>query len=158
MELYFDMMLRFTELKEPLNNVLHTDKWSTKVDQIYNSEWELIERVVTVLKVYKEATLMFSKTDASISQIIPIVKLISNSMAFTRGRANQGVRTFKKNLKDTLDRRFRDKEMEKYLHATLLDLQFKKAFFQNPTKVDQAVVSSRCIDVGDSETEGPRLI
>ena len=44
----FDMMLSFIEIKEPLNNVLHTDKWSAKVDQIYNSEWERMERVVAV--------------------------------------------------------------------------------------------------------------
>ena len=85
------MMLSFIELKDPLKNVLNTDKWTGKVGKISNSEWELMEKVVAVLKVYKEATLMFSKADASISQIIPIVKLISDSMAATGGRVNQGV-------------------------------------------------------------------
>ena len=73
---------------------------------------------------------MLSSSEACISQVIPIVKLITDSMAVTSNRADTGVKAFKKKLKASLDRRFNDKEsIEKYTHATLLDPRYKKVFF-----------------------------
>ena len=138
----FDMLNRFFELKEAVRTVLSDDKWRDKVDPIFNQEWELVEKVVTVLKFFKDATLMLSSSEACISQVIPIVKLITDSMAVTSNRADTGVKAFKKKLKASLDRRFNDKEsIEKYTHATLLDPRYKKVFFQNPDKCQEAVKS-----------------
>jgi hypothetical protein len=136
----YDMMSRFQELKQPIVEVLSDDHWADKLEvSFFNSDWELISKCVTVLKVFKEATVMLSSSDASISQVIPIVKLIRDSLEVDR-RADRGVITLKKKLVDALDRRFASKEeKEKYSIATLLDPRYKKVFFQDPIKCEEAV-------------------
>ena len=85
------MLSRFQELKEPIVEVLSDDHWADKLEvSFFNSDWELISKCVTVLKVFKEATVMLSSSDATISQVIPIVKLIRDSLEVDR-RADRGV-------------------------------------------------------------------
>ena len=67
----------------------------------YNTEWNLMEKVVKVLGVYYEATLRFSSSSACISEAIPTV----TSLLFTRTLSdaeNHGVKDFKRNLKKSL--------------------------------------------------------
>ena len=45
------------------------------------AEWELMKKVVRVLKPFQEATVMLSCSDASISQVIPFVTTITESLA-----------------------------------------------------------------------------
>lgn len=136
----FDMLERFLELKVPLIEVMGREKWATKIeDNFYNADWELMNKVVLVLKGFKEATLMLSKSSASISQVIPIVKLIKDSLEVSP-RADHGVKKFKKDLKAALERRFDEKEdLEEYTIATLLDPRYKKIFFRDPLKCEAAV-------------------
>ena len=136
----FDMLKRFLELKTAIVKVLAEEEWADKLEvSFYNTDWELIAKCVNILNVFKEATLMLSSSDASISQVIPIVKLIHDSLAVNR-RNDRGVITLKRNLSEALSRRFAIKEdLEKYAVATLLDPRYKKLFFQDDEKCDDAV-------------------
>ena len=133
----FDMMSRFLELK--VTAVLAKPKWVEKVEvHFFNQEWELMAKAVFLLKVFKEATLMLSGSQASISQVIPIVKLIRDSLQV--GASDHGVKTLKTKLKDALNRRFGEKEdTEEYALATLLDARYKGEFFQDSEKKAAAV-------------------
>ena len=104
---------------------------------MYNSDWELMAKVVTVLRVFKEATQMLSSSQASISQVIPLITVIK--AALKRGRDDQGVRTLKVKLNNSLERRFGHKEFDtKYSVASLLDPRYKKSFFQGKQAKDAA--------------------
>ena len=138
----YDMLARFLEIKAAVVNVLADQKWMDKVEvHFYPSDWELMAKIVSLLKGYKEATLMLSSSSASISQVIPIVKLIWDSLAVS-ARSDHGVKTFKTNLRASLERRFAEKETtEEYTLATLLDPRYKKVFFKDPEKCEEAVKS-----------------
>ena len=138
----YDMLARFVELKEALLTVMAKPKWEDKVEvHFYPSDWELMVKIVSLLKGFKEATLMLSSSAASISQVIPIVKLIGDSLAVS-ARADHGVKTFKRDLKAALERRFAEKEnIDEYTHATLLDPRYKKALFRDSDKCELAVKS-----------------
>ena len=90
----------------------------------YNTEWNLMEKVVKVLGVYYEATLRFSSSSACISEAIPTV----TSLLFTRTLSDaedHGVKDFKRNLKKSLLERLGSKEdQERYSVATLLDPRY----------------------------------
>ena len=136
----FDMMNRFYKLKQAVTRVLNDPKWENVNVHMYNSDWELMDKVVKVLRVFKEATEMLSSSQASISQIIPLVTIIRESLK--RGREDQGVITLKLKLSNSLERRFGHKEFDsRYALATLLDPRYKKNFFQGKQARESAVSS-----------------
>jgi len=59
-----------------------------------------MNKLVTVLKIFKEATEMLSSSEASISQIIPIVVLINESLKTSN--ADHGVKNLKTKLQTAL--------------------------------------------------------
>lgn len=137
----YDMLERFYKVKAAVKTLLNDPKWGEKLNiHLYQSDWELMAKVVTVLKVFKEATQMLSSSQASISQVIPLITVIK--AALKRGRDDQGVKTLKVKLNNSLERRFGHKEFDtKYSVATLLDPRYKKSFFQSKQAKDVAVSS-----------------
>ena len=136
---YF-MMERFYDLRPAVTRVLNDPKWEQVNVHIYNSDWELMGKVVKVLRVFKEATEMLSSSQASISQIIPLVTIIRESLK--RDRDDQGVRTLKVKLTNSLDKRFEIKEYDrKYAIATLLDPRYKKSFFRGKQARENAITT-----------------
>lgn len=135
----FDMLERFLKLKAAVSKVLDDPKWKEKVKvHMYKSDWELMSKVVTVLRAFKEATEMLSSSQASISQIIPVVTIINQ--ALKRTSEDKGVKSLKSKLRDALDRRFGQKEYDsKFAVATLVDPRYKKNFFQGKQARDSAV-------------------
>ena len=96
------------------------------------AEWELMKKVVRVLKPFQEATVMLSCSDASISQVIPFVTTITESLA-EETNDDVGVLGMKRDLKKAMDTRFKDVEsLEHYTISTLLDAKYKGCFFQKP--------------------------
>ena len=148
----FDMMDRFYQLKRAVTRILNDPKWEQVNIHMYNSDWELMGKVVKVLRVFKEATEMLSSSQASISQIIPLVTIIRESLR--RGGDDQGVRTLKVKLSNSLERRFGHKEFDsKYAVATLLDPRYKKNFFQGK-QAKESAMSKLLEDLKASVKEG----
>lgn len=139
----YNMMKRFHELKEAVSKVLDMPKWEEKIDiRFYNNEWDLMAKVVSVLRGFMEATEMLSSSQASISQVIPLVTIIAESLKNTNNSSDHGVKTLKSKLKDALAKRFDQKELDnKYAIATLLDPKFKDKLFQSKWAKDEAVKS-----------------
>ena len=133
------MLERFLLLKPFIIKVLGSQKWEEKVStRFYPNEWELMSKIVTMVKGFKEATEMLSSAQASISQIIPVVKLIKESMKSTSN--DQGVKKLKAGLLKSLETRFGHKEFDKkFSHATVLDPRYKTHFFNSTAAKDAAV-------------------
>ena len=101
-------------------------------------DWELLEKVIRVLKPFKEATEWLSKSDASISLGIPMITTIRKSLEVLAG-IDRGVMGMKRNLTDAMDTRFA--QMEETIHysaATILDSKFKHRFFRDPACMRKA--------------------
>ena len=97
-----------------------------------------MKKVVSVLRVIKEATLMMSSSKASISQVIPVATVITT--ALKKNNSDHGVRALKTKISSALELRFSEKESEgKYSKATLLDPNYKKSFFLRKTARDNAI-------------------
>ena len=135
----FNMLERFLKLREGISKVLDDQKWEKKLKvNIYRADWDLMSKVVTVLRGFKEATEMLFSSQASISQIIPVVTIINESLK--RSGEDQGVKSLKAKLQASLQKRFSHKEFDaKYAIATLLDPRYKKNFFQSQEAKDSVV-------------------
>lgn len=67
----FDMLERFLCLKDAVSNVLSEEKWAAKLSvHMFRSDWGLIVKLVEILKVFKEATLLLSKSSTFISMVV----------------------------------------------------------------------------------------
>ena len=101
-------------------------------------DWTLIGNIVRVLKPFKEATLMLSKKDASISAAIPVTTLIITSLAKENPRDDRGVLGMKRGLRDNMETRFSGLEVQfHYSAATLLDSKFKHYFYRDPSTTER---------------------
>ena len=81
-----------------------------------------MEKVVKVLKVFYEATLKLSSSSACISDVIPIITGRFYTLSPGGNREDQGVKDFKRKLRESLTERLGEKELlEQYSVATLLD-------------------------------------
>ena len=106
--------------------------------EIRKQDWDLMSKVVKVLKPFKDATLLLSKKDASISVVIPIVTLIIKTLATEDAKDDRGVLTMKRELVKNMERRFCDIESKfYYTAATLLDSKWKQFFFRDPSTFER---------------------
>ena len=102
-----------------------------------NLEWQLLEKVVRVLRPFVDATQMLSQHDASISMAIPVVTSIMASLDVAD--ADNGVKQMKRNLKTAMQVRFADMEKnDDYAVATLLDCKWKKHFYRDAGTLPRA--------------------
>ena len=103
-----------------------------------NSDWHTMEKVVNVLRPFVDATEMLSSRDASISMAIPCVLSIMKTLDVTD--EDQGVKTMKRDLKKSMEKRFDDMESnDDYAVATLLDSKYRKHFFKDPDTLDRSI-------------------
>jgi len=101
---------------------------STSWWNVSNAEWELTERVVSILKLFYAATLEICADDLCISVVIPIVAMLNGKMQTTE--KDQGLKQMKAALRDALHRRFTSVRVsEPHIAATLLDPRFENAYF-----------------------------
>ena len=116
------MLQRFILLQLVICDTLLDQHWQKKLDvRITNADWNLMEKVVKVLKVFYEATVRFSSNSACISDVIPTVTGLAVTLS-SEDRYDLGVKDFKRKLKASLMERLGAKEeFEKYGVATLLD-------------------------------------
>ena len=122
-----------------------------------HQDWVLMEKVVRVLKPFKEATLMLSKEDASISSAIHVTTLIIKSLAIENPTEDRGVLTMKRALKKNMETRFSNLESKfHYTASTLLDSKCKHYFFRDPDTFERTkeyIVQEIVSDLSNAQTE-----
>ena len=116
------MLQRFVVLQPEVRALLLDESWQRKLDvRLTNADWNLMEKVVTVLDVFYEATVRLSSNSACISDVIPTITGLIVTLS-AEHRDDLGVKDFKRKLKASMLHRLGEKEeLEKYGLATLLD-------------------------------------
>ena len=100
------------------------------------NDWELLEKVVKSLKPFEDATKMLSNSQACISSFIPVITSIIMNL---ESGQEHGVKTYRKNLKTSMEKRFANVEDEKVLVVSaFLDPRYKDCYFRNPETVNFA--------------------
>ena len=90
------------------------------VVQLTSHQLELATKVVAALSPIEEVTKSISADAASISVVLPFVRILSKT--FGEYHDDHGVRTMKREMNASLERRFSDAEgNENLLIATILD-------------------------------------
>ena len=141
----YDLLLSFKILQDPVvQTLLHVPN---APPELTRQEWTLLDKVVKVLKPFKDATEMLSRHDASISMAIPIVTLIIEDLAKENPREEHGVLTMKRALKTSMETRFDYihsttnyciEENEHFIISTFLDSKFKDHFYRKPNTAEVA--------------------
>ena len=107
------------------------------IPSLTSHQYEIIEKVIAVLKPIEDITQSISSDKASASIIIPYVRALRK--CWENCSNDRGVRTMKKELLDSLNRRFCDvEENETLVIATMLDPCFKNKFFTTLVARDEA--------------------
>ena len=97
------------------------------------NDWELLEKVVKSLKPFEDATKMLSNSQACISSFIPVITSIIMNL---ESGQEHGVKTYRKNLKTSMEKRFANVEDEKVLVVSaFLDPKYKDCYFRDPETV-----------------------
>ena len=106
------------------------------IPHLSSHQLEIIEKVITVLKPVEDITQSISSEKASAS-IIPYVRALRRS--WENCSDDRGVQTMKKEMLESLNRRFSDVEDNETLQvATMLDPCFKDKFFTSSALRDEA--------------------
>ena len=94
---------------------------------------ELTRKLIAALEPVEEITKMVSTDTASISVLIPLVKILKK--ALSKHDDDSGIQTMKLEMLTSLERRFDDiEESQLLLIATCLDPRFKDKFFSSEGK------------------------
>ena len=135
-----DMVERFVELKDPITEVLESEEWKDKITvkpgvkvKFTSNDWRVLERLVQVLKPFKEATLKLSAKQACVSESIPILASLHHTLKLANNNAiDRGVRDLKTRLDQNLKNRTGHlEENEIHAMATLLDWRYKNCYFMS---------------------------
>jgi len=139
----FHMLQRILDLKPAVRSALFA--MDEAAAELTTNEFDLLEKVTSVLGSFDEATKMLSLSEASVSMSIPIISTIMHQLRAVprRSRIDAGVKTLKRGMISAMQARFDDyEENERYTMATFLDPRYKGCFFRRETTlptVKQAV-------------------
>jgi len=100
--------------------------------ELRNSQWTLAEKVVKLLQIFEEAIREASGNYSSATLVIPIVNSICHALEIVEG--DRGIMAMKREMLDSLRRRYHDNDMESnifYSLATVLDPRFKLLVFSS---------------------------
>ena len=113
---------------------------------------ELTRKIIAALEPVEEITKMISTDAASISVLIPLVKILQK--ALSKHDDDSGIQTMKTEMLTSLEIRFDDiEESELLLIATCLDPRFKNKFFSSEAKgLARKCVIDNIVDI-DVEVE-----
>lgn len=97
----------------------------------------LATKIVEALKPIEEVTKAISAESTSIGVVIPLVRMLEKTLE--KHDNDSGIRTMKKEMLDSLHKRFQGIENDKYTAiATLVDPRFKDKFFYDSISRDNA--------------------
>ncbi|XP_065658592.1 zinc finger BED domain-containing protein 4-like [Hydra vulgaris] len=124
----FYMLERILHLKPAIAGTLL--KLPSSGIEFSREDWNICEKVVTILGIFEEATKLLSGSESCNSSCIPIVTTIIQSLETTSG--DDDMITMQQAMKTAMEIRFLNMEKtEHYSIATLLDPRFKHYFFRS---------------------------
>lgn len=107
------------------------------IENLSKQEWELVERLVDVLKPFYDATLEICFDDACISIVIPVIAMLK--IKLEAATEDRGLMQMKAALRDAMAQRFASvKKAPHVLAATLLDPRFKDMYFDELERKEAA--------------------
>ena len=178
---WYLMAERFIKLENVVKEILSNHEWRQKLEgkkkkrrvvedeelseemdlSLSAADWNILSRVVEVLKPFKEATEEFSKSIANISKIIPVISTLMEAVQEKR-HDFKVVKDFKKKIRGELSERLGDKveAEDMYTLATLIDPTVKDALFRDKelmkiakTELERQVVEEARKQVGNNNEE-----
>jgi len=103
------------------------------------AQLHLLDKIISLLSPIEELTTSTSADCASISLIIPFVKILSKTLQ--KHHDDSGVRTVNREMLRSLEQRFCDiEENQHLLLASLLDPHFTDRFFSGPEQCQKAKI------------------
>ncbi|CAB4054284.1 unnamed protein product [Lepeophtheirus salmonis] len=88
-------------------------------------QWRLMSRVINVVAIFKETTLLISDSKSMISEVLPTIKALNRYIQSLCETDDTGVQTLMQNLISSVKKRFEEHFMhEKFLLSTNADPRF----------------------------------
>jgi len=116
-------------------------------------QWQLAEKVCSVLAILKTITRESSKASASAALIIPMVASLKASLCSTS--SNHGVKAMKKDMLESLHRYYAELfSTPTYVCSTLLDPPFKDILFLDKEQAHQ-ILSEQYAEYATDTTSTP---
>ena len=150
------------EGKKKKRRVVEDEELSEEIDLFLSAaDWNILSRVVEVLKPFKEATEVFSSGVCNISKVIPVINTLMEAVKEKRHDAKV-VKDFKTKIRGELSERLGDKveAEDMYALATLLDPTVKDALFRDQglmklakTELERLVVEEAEKQIGNNNQE-----
>lgn len=124
------MMQRMVEQKRALN--IYAGEYG-KIATLSSDQWDIVSNLIDTLEPIEEVTLEVSKSEASISCVIPSIAVLKMILQ-TEGPNTIGIKTLREPMLQSLQRRFQKMEDTQCLVlATLLDPRYKGDVFSEDT-------------------------
>lgn len=150
----FYLLERLSEQKRAIS--LYCVDVESKLVNLNQNQWNLIENCVSVLKPFEEVTQKMSYADSIISEVIPTVNMLLHYLK-KKSESPGGLGTMIESLKKNLEERFKDLENDiNYKLATILDPRFKCAFFSETVDGEKVILDQlthKSGAVGNEEAE-----
>ena len=90
--------------------------------ELTNHQWQLAEKVVKILKLFEEATVVVSNEGSSAALVIPVVNSLVHFLESTTSDYDEGIQTMKRKMLLLLNNRYATMELNKlYALPTLFD-------------------------------------
>ena len=106
-------------------------------DRLSSNEWQLAEKLVSLLEPMQRITKELSARGAVISEVIPFLEILKTELGEESTDTQEkfrGILSTKDELLESLNSRFNHVYKEdKYIIATLLDPRFKGSFYDTAT-------------------------
>uniref|UniRef100_A0A1X7VB91 HAT C-terminal dimerisation domain-containing protein n=1 Tax=Amphimedon queenslandica TaxID=400682 RepID=A0A1X7VB91_AMPQE len=116
--------------------------------ELTNAQWQLMGKVLQVLKPFEEATKEASFKGASLAIVIPLVNALYQKLQLN-DEDDDGIKTMKRQLLQSLSSRFSDTELSRhYVLATILDPRYKHRCFLTVSKATAAseMLTEECLN------------
>lgn len=151
----FYMLKRTLEIKESLHLYLASDNASS-LPYFNPNEWNIMQKCINVLAPFEHLTRKLSESSASISDVIPMIKILRSFCEDKNDDSDCGILSMKETLRTELNRRFNALEtVQAYTVATYLDPRYKGKVFTNDEIVEQTkeVIIKLCTVLCDEKTD-----
>ena len=113
------MMERMSEQKQAIISYETECTLETSLSPV---QWRLMDKVIRVLDVFKDATQQISESNSLLSEVLPTVKSLKKAIQTACESDDAGVKTLKQNLLDSLELRSDEHvQTDKLLLSTAVD-------------------------------------
>jgi hypothetical protein len=135
---------------------------NSKVRQLTNADFQIIENSIKLLKPFDEVTKTLSFRSSSLSQVTPLIKSLKNLLEPKNNDDYEGVKGMLATIRSEINRRFEGLEVNfLYSVATYLDPRYKGKFFSSQSVLQQVqaevvrLCNEICSDTEPKSVERP---